>query len=179
MLSLHGISIIFKSGDCSFHSKTFIHLSWRYFMVDFEVCFVSLSCWMIPLFNFNVWTVLWTLTSGMSWYLLESILPSHSHNISCGPSCHINTKHNWSTTMLHSWQGVLLYKDFTLFSPNKHLVVGKKFKWVFVSCIVSQGLRLNVFSCILQKLNFVLRLFFLATLRCRPLLFIYTLLYCE
>ena len=34
----------------------FIHLSWRYLMVDFEVSFGSLSCWNTqPLFNFNVW----------------------------------------------------------------------------------------------------------------------------
>ena len=57
LISLHRFYIIFKSGDHGGHSKTFIHLSWRYFMVYFEVCFGSLSCWNSqPLFNFNVWT---------------------------------------------------------------------------------------------------------------------------
>ena len=87
-------------------------------MVDFEVCFGSLSCWnMKPLFNFNIWTDIWTLASRISWYLVESILP------------------------------VLLYKDFTKtpFSPNiTSLAVAKKFHFGFVSPkhIVPKGLML-------------------------------------
>ena len=49
-------SIIFKHRDWWCHTKTLIHLFWRY-LVDFEVCFGSLSCRNIqPLINFNVWT---------------------------------------------------------------------------------------------------------------------------
>ena len=46
-------------------------------MVDFEICFGSLSCWNTQaLFNFNVWTDLRTSASRISLCLVESILPS-------------------------------------------------------------------------------------------------------
>ena len=52
-------------------------------MVNFEVCFGSLSCWNTQtLFNFKVWTDLYV------------------DNISCAPSCHTTPKHNGSTSTL-------------------------------------------------------------------------------
>ena len=124
--------------------KTLILFSWRYFMVDFEVCFASLSCWNTKLlFNFNIRTS----ASTISWYLEEFILPS-TYNISCAPSCHTTWKRNGSTSMLHSWQGVL-YKGFAVFSPNiPSLVVDKNFHFGFIaqSTLIQKASGFAVFS---------------------------------
>ena len=122
-------------------------------------CFRSLTCRNAqPLFKFNIWT-------DLAWRILlifgGTHSSFHSHNISCAPSCHTTPKHIGSTSMLNSWQGVVLYKGFTLFSPSiPSLVVAKKFNFLFVSPkhIVPKGFRLlNVFFWILQMLHFVLR----------------------
>ena len=92
-------------------SIIFICLTWRYFMVDFEVCLRSLSWWNTqPLFNFNIQTDLRT-ASRMFGAIHSSF---HWRNISCSSSCHTTPKHNGSSSMLNSWPGVLLYKYFFL-----------------------------------------------------------------
>ena len=152
VLDLCRFSVILKSGDCGAIWKTFILLSWRYLIVDFEVCFWS-SLAGIPDLSSTSMSGL-TLASRISWYLVESF---HARNISCIPSCLTTPKHNGSTSMLNSWQGVLLDKGFTLFFPKDAFYGGL----VFFSPkhIVPKSFRLlNVFFSILQTFNFVLRL---------------------
>lgn len=156
---------MFKSGDCGGHSKTFIHLSWRYFMVDFEVCFGSLSYWNTqPLFNFNVWTDLGTLASRIYWYLVESIIPStrtifpvppaatQPQSIMDPPPCLTFGKVFFSINALPFF--LHTYLQFLWF-------VTKKLHFGFASPkhVFPKGFRLlKVFFCVLQTLNFWFKL---------------------
>ena len=131
--SIHRSSII-QSGDWGGHSKTFIRLSWRYFMVELKVCFGSLSCWNIQsLFNYNVWTDLQKLASRISWDLVEPMLPS-TCTIFPVPPAATQRQNNSSIFMLDSWQCILLYKGFALFSPNI-----RSWWWPKSSIMVSSG----------------------------------------
>ena len=114
----------------------------------FELCFGSLSCWNTqPLFNFNVWTDIWTLASRISGYLVESILPSTS-TIFPVPSAATLPQ-----SIMDPPPCFTVARVFTLFSPNiPSLVVAKRF------------------FCICLMLNFVLRSFFQTTLPSRSLL---------
>ena len=126
------------------HSRTFIGLSWRYFMVDIEGCFGSLFSGIPNLFNFNVWTDLQTLASKISWYLGESILPSTRTIFPAPPAA-------------TSPQSIM--DPPHPFSQNiPSLVVAKKFNFDFANPkrIVPKGLRLLI-VWIPQMLNFVLR----------------------
>ena len=140
--SLHRFSIIFKSGDCGGHSKTIVHLSWRYLMVNFEVFFGSLSWISQPLFNFKVWTDLyWTLAS--SWYLVEQ-----------WASCS-------SLQRLHPF-----------FSKHTFFAGGQKVKFGFCKSKAHCSKRLQASQCFLLHTSdsFVLRSFFLVTPPCMSLL---------
>lgn len=82
-------------------------------MVDFEVCFGSLSCCRIKsLFSFAV-THCVTLASDICWYLVESILSSV-----CAVSCV-----SGFNTMLNNWRGVIFMKScsFSLLQTYLHL----------------------------------------------------------
>ena len=61
--------------------------------------------------------------------------------------------------MVHSWQGVLLYKGFTLFSPKDTFFGGAQIvTFWFPKLIAPKGFRLlDVFFSMRQMLNFVLR----------------------
>ena len=71
---------------------------------------------------------------GMLWINVLLEYPTSLHCISCAPSCKTTPEHYGSTFMLNSWRGFLLYKGFTLSSPNiPCLVVAKKVNFGFVS----------------------------------------------
>ena len=113
------------------------------------------------------WPLNISLYNLLIWYLVESILPSTR---TIFPVPHTTPTHNGSTSMLNSWQGVLLNKGFTLFYPNipSSLVAKFWFRQFKAHC----PKRLHTSHCfILHAPNFVLRSFFLGTLPFRSLLF--------
>ena len=78
----------------------------------------------------------WPLSINFKNFLIYGGIHSsfHSYSIPFAPSCHTTLNNNGSTSMPNSWQGVLLYKGFTLFLQKiPSLVVAKKFNFGFIS----------------------------------------------
>ena len=76
--------------------------------------------WIIVLLEYPTYFQLhcldWPFNISLSNFLIFGGIHSsfRTHNISCAPSCHTTPKHNGSTSMLHSWEGVILYRGFVL-----------------------------------------------------------------
>ena len=125
----------------------------------------SLTWWNTQrLFNINVWTDHWTLAFTKSEYFLW-----HSY--------HTTPNNNGSTSMLKSWQCVLLYKGFTLFSPKDTFFSGgqKVQFWFRQQNTLLQRASCSLFSfayyrCLILSWGHR-KYFFLAFVPCRSLSF--------
>ena len=128
----------------------------------------------IPLFNFNVWTLEPLEFLDIWWN--PFFLPLTQYLL--WPQLQQNPKAQWihlHASLLARCSLQRLHFTFFFFLQTYLLWWWPKssnFGFVSPKHIVPKGFRLlNVFFCVLQTLNFVLRLFFLANLPCRSLLF--------
>ena len=107
------------------------------FMIDFEVYFGSLPCWNTePLFNFNVWTDLWTLASNFLNILWNPLFLPLAEYCLCSQLPH-NPKAQW----IHHLPSQLarcssLQRLHPFFSKHSFFGGGQK-SWILVLLVQS------------------------------------------